>query len=454
MPEQPELIEHRKTAGNPAALLFIHGFSGDPAKTWGQFPALLMEEKRLRTWDVYSLGYHTGAGLDILGIWRAKPDLNALALLLAARAAIEPLKRYKSLALLAHSMGGLVVQRAVLDNAGLRERVGHVLLFGTPSEGLKKAAFVKFWNSQLRAMSKNGEFIDTLRSDWTREFGEELPFVFRTTGGDEDQFVPKESSLLPFPKEQREIVRGDHLSIVKPKNAGAPAVQIVIEALAGTGESVTQDSARLAVEMRKFQKAIEILGKDPTGLDEDGAVQLALALESLGKRKKAIEVLESQSRHPDRTDAKGVLAGRLKRRWLVERKSDDADRALKLYQEGFEASQLSERHDQAFYHGINVAFMQLAYRKQEKAAQATAKKVLEHCDAARGDKWQLATKGEANLLLGNTNAAMDFYQKATTAGDIEPRQLDSMFQQAFRVASVLADAAAAARLQEIFRGDA
>lgn len=182
-------------------------------------------------------------------------------------------------------------------------------------------------------------------------------------------------------------------------------------------------------------------------------VQLALAVESVGKRKNAIDVLESQQEDPDRTDAKGVLAGRLKRRWLVERKSADADRALRLYQEGFEASEKAERHDQAFYHGINVAFMQLAYRNQEKAAQRTAEKVLGHCHAAKEDKWRLATEGEANLLLGDTDVAMEFYQKAANR-NASPRELDSMFQQAFRVASVLGNETAAARLEEIFRGGA
>src|SRR5712692_4488594 len=130
MSESPELVEHRKTEKNPVAILFVHGFSGDPTKTWGNFPTLLTGEKRLSGWDVYSLGYHTGLSLDVVGIWRANPGLTSLADLLATRAAIEPLKRYKSLALIAHSMGGLVVQRAVLDNSDLRSRTGYILLFG------------------------------------------------------------------------------------------------------------------------------------------------------------------------------------------------------------------------------------------------------------------------------------------------------------------------------------
>jgi len=52
MPDDPELVEHRRTPNNQVSMLFVHGFSGDPTKTWGEFPALLMGEKRLSGWDL------------------------------------------------------------------------------------------------------------------------------------------------------------------------------------------------------------------------------------------------------------------------------------------------------------------------------------------------------------------------------------------------------------------
>jgi len=450
----PELVEHRKTEKNPAAILFVHGFSGDPSKTWGSFPALLMSEKRLSGWDVYSLGYHTGLSLDIVGIWRADPGLTSLAQLLATRAALEPLKRYRSMALIAHSMGGLVVQAAVLEDPELRSRVGNILLFGTPSAGLRKASFFKFWKPQLKDMAEDGEFIKGLRGRWNQQIGDHPSFVLYATAGDEDQFVPPESSILPFLARQRRVVRGDHLSIVKPTVATDPSVQIVIESLVGeAAPSGPGDSARIAVEMREFYEAIKTLEGHPETLDEGGLVQLALALESVGRREDAIKALQSRKPQAGFTDAMGVLAGRLKRRWLVERKVEDAEKASGLYQQGFDLSEKAGRHEQAFYHGINVAFMQLAYRNHESAAQQTAKRVLEHCQAAKMDTWRLATEGEANLLLGKNDAAMDGYQAAVNSNP-SPRQLDSMFQQAVRVASLMGNEAAADRLQKIFRGGA
>jgi len=313
-------------------------------------------------------------------------------------------------------MGGLIVQRAFLDNPTLRSRTGYILLFGTPSAGLLKASFFKFWKPQLKDMADDGEFIADLRARWKQNIGDNPTFTLYATAGDEDQFVPPDSSILPFPAPSRRVVRGDHLSIVKPSAVTDPSVQIVIESLVGNAApSGPGDSACVAVEMREFYDAIRALEDHPEGLDEGGLVQLALALESVGRRDDAIKVLQSHKSHSDFTDAMGVLAGRLKRRWLVERRMDDAEKACELYQQGFEISEQVGKHDQAFYHGINVAFMQLAYRNQESAAQETARKVLEHCQAAKLDRWRLATEGEANLLLGKIDAAMESYQAAVNS---------------------------------------
>jgi pimeloyl-ACP methyl ester carboxylesterase len=455
--EGPELVTHRTTDNNPVAILFVHGFSGDPTVTWGNFPKFLSEDKRLAHWDIYSLGYHTSLGLDVVGIWRANPNLTTLAGLLATRATVSPLQRYQNVALIAHSMGGLVVQRAVLDDHNLRGRVGQIVLFGTPSGGLVKASFFKFWKPQLNNMAKGGKFITDLRSAWNESFGKRSTFTLCVNAGDEDQFVTPDSSLepfVPYPDVRRKVVRGDHLSIVKPQAATDIPVQIVIEALVGNAApSGPAESARMAVETRQFQNAISTLEGHPETLDEAGLVQLALAYDSVGRREDAIRVLQTRKSSTDFTDAMGVLAGRLKRRWLVEHTAADADQACDLYGKGFELSEKAGRHDQAFYHGINVAFMQLAYRNQEAAAKETAAKVLVHCNQAKRDKWRLATEGEANLLLGNTEEALKSYQAAAQLNP-SPRECDSMLQQAVRVASLTGNEAAAEGLEKIFRGGA
>ena len=100
----------------------------------------------LSEWDILSLGYGTSMLPDIRSIWSADPDLPILATHLITRLNMAPLAPYRSLAIVAHSMGGLVAagaaRRSGPDPAGQ-----HVVFFGTPSGGLVKAGFFAFRRS-------------------------------------------------------------------------------------------------------------------------------------------------------------------------------------------------------------------------------------------------------------------------------------------------------------------
>ena len=159
----------RDTSGSGQAVVFLHGFSGDRDDTWDRFPALVGTE--VTDWDIYTLGYATTFLPDVMGVWAADPDIPILATLLRTRMTIDPLKRYKSLALIAHSFGR--AHRAASAGGGRQTgpSVKHLMLFGTPSGGLYKAWLVRFWKRQFRNMSKDGEFIRDLRARWQEQFG-------------------------------------------------------------------------------------------------------------------------------------------------------------------------------------------------------------------------------------------------------------------------------------------
>ncbi|MDQ2901382.1 MAG: hypothetical protein M3Y07_16530, partial [Acidobacteriota bacterium] len=53
-----------------------------------------------------------------------------------------------------HSMGGRVVQCALVRYSNFRARTGYVFLFGTPSAGLHKAALLSFWKRQIRNIAR------------------------------------------------------------------------------------------------------------------------------------------------------------------------------------------------------------------------------------------------------------------------------------------------------------
>jgi tetratricopeptide (TPR) repeat protein len=209
------------------------------------------------------------------------------------------------------------------------------------------------------------------------------------------------------------------------------------------------------LESRNFNQAVKELQPNRSKLDDDALVQLALALDGLDRSAEALEVLETRNASAGASaqlDAMGVLAGRLKRRWLAEKRKDDAERAEQFYAEGFAQAEKAQDHEMAYYLGINVAFMQLAARKDRAAARAIAEKVLAHCAAAKPGMWCSATQGEAKLVLGKTQPALQSYLHAVgSKPKPTPRQMESMYHQAMKVADLMNDTDATSGLDTIFR---
>lgn len=461
----------RKTALTPlrvnnseVAIVFVHGFSGDALKTWGNFPTYIAAEQGLLSWDVFSYGYATSLfRFETPQLWSADPDIERLALGLRTAAALPPLNQYKSLAFIAHSMGGLVVQEALLEEQPidfdnqLAHRTSHVILFGTPSGGLEKAS-IRSSKPQIKDMGLGATgFVQRVRSRWDTYFktrpedmDDNHPFTFLVVAGDQDEFVPATSSLHPFHERYRRVIPGDHLSIVKPTEASHPAMQLVERAFCHNASLVSAlDSARVAVEMRDFRRAIQFFQSHPGELDKPALVQYALALDGLGRRQEAIKVLtEHGGTH---SDALGTLGGRLKRRWRVERREADAIEALGFYEEGYRLALAQQDLSQAYYHAVNAAFMYLVFRRDSTVAKEWAERSLTACQAAVDDIsiWRLVTEGECLLITGEDEEALTHYRRALKM-EANPWKLRSAYEQAYLVAKYLEKEETCTALQQLF----
>ncbi|MGE4281336.1 MAG: esterase/lipase family protein [Magnetospirillum sp.] len=235
--------------GQDAAVVFVHGFTGHASRTWGDFPQLLAKDTTLRGWDIFAVGYPSSLLIDIPGVWTADPDIGALATGLATTLKLPPLRDRKALAILAHSMGGLIAQRAILDDDQIARRVQHLILFGTPSGGLVKGRFGRLIKRQIRDMADDGPFIAGLIRDRQCWFEGPARFKLHAVAGNRDEFVPEVSSLRPFPRECWEMVDGNHLQIVKPDGPNHKSVLLVKAALSGHGLAANaSDGAMIAVE--------------------------------------------------------------------------------------------------------------------------------------------------------------------------------------------------------------
>ena len=427
------------------AVVFLHGFAGDRDDTWDRLPGLL--GTAIADWDIYKLGYATTFLPDLLGVWSADPDIPILATMLSTQAGINPLRRYQSLAVVAHSMGGLVVQRALVEDPRLAGRTKKVILFGTPSAGLRKASWLARWKRQLKNMAIGSEFITTLRRDWATHFERDRRFDLVVVAGDQDQFVPPESSLAPFPTEFQYVVPGNHLSMVRAADTNSTSVRLLVSALSDA-PAVDDATSRLTLAAEiPDATASALIKAGGDKMSEVEVVRAALALEQTGKRDEAMALLQ---RHQTLgTDVQGTLAGRIKRMWIENEDLGFAQHALSLYQEALDKARQTGDASQIYYHAINVAFLEfVAFDRLDKAREM-AKLALTNASAAEEDVWSVATQAEANLFLGSCDVALDFYRRMLAIED-EPWKYSSTALQAGQIASKLNDGQLADRLEEIF----
>src|SRR5262245_1820500 len=111
--------------------------------------------------------------------------------------------------------------------------------------------------------------------------------------------------------------------------------------------------------------------------------------------------------------------------------------ARALYDEGLKGAVAGKDHAQAYYHAINLAFLDLMAASATDGVPAKvrdmAEQALKHCAAAKEDHWRLATEAEAALMLEDLPKAKELYKRALAKATSE-RDRDSMYSQAVRLA--------------------
>ncbi len=212
------VTKFRETENSNSAILFVHGFSGEAENTFGEAPNLLMANGDMDGWDMFPLGY-SGNVVPEMGknIWACASDIkrNSSFLITSIK---NKFSKYKRIAIVAHDLGGIVVQQALLElQKEDLDRISHVLFFGTPSNGLPEIELKNFftYGNNEKELKESSPYMQNLRNNWTEKFQNNYPFKFKTIAATKDQYVPISSSLEPFPKEFQEVIEGDHFTIAQ-----------------------------------------------------------------------------------------------------------------------------------------------------------------------------------------------------------------------------------------------
>lgn len=421
-------------------LLLVHGFSGRPEKTFGMLPAFLAGHPELKRWSISCLGYETVLAPDFTGVWSGDPELEVLAAMLAETA--EEKFPAGKIAFVAHSMGGLICQRALLLSQRLARRASHLLTFGTPHWGLKKASLTRLFKKQIRDMAPEMPFMKRLVFDRKNVLLETRgrPLIFLSVAGARDEFVPLRSSHGALPEECLRIIPGNHLSIVKPDQYDSPTVATIVNAIHSSPRSMMEEP--LPIPNPENPRSLVAFAKARFELrgDLDGALRYLEQYVGLNPFVPA------------------AMAGLLKRRWLSEsadQESPHGAAALSRYGDALESAVSQDGrtwHNAAAYASINQAFMTLALRPVDgrSRALALAERASEHIGlATTRNVWAGVILAEVLLHQGKLEEALHQYREALVS--LEDNQSETALRQAVWTCRLLRDDVGAQRLAALIR---
>ena len=253
-------------------IVFVHGFNSSNDAAWGQFPSLLKGDDDFKDFNIILFGYPTKICSSIDKIHE---EGNLLASFLNDTFKGKS-PNYRRIVLVGHSMGGLVIMRALLSLERdhfviLNEQDLRVLTFGTPYIGVENTELLPPFckNKQTEDMAVLNDGLHELAREWTQRFNQELNTVVKPTPqvplytfyGKRDRFVTS-ASACGYAKIPCEAVDGDHYSIVKPMTREHLAYKKL--------QRVSSDPQQKAVNvLMQSESEIVVQGVMPVHLRED-----------------------------------------------------------------------------------------------------------------------------------------------------------------------------------------
>ena len=245
----------RYRSDNHTGVVLVHGLysSGD---TWEYFTRLAGSDPELGDFSLIPFTYPSPK--VSFSPLRRIPNFNTLADSLQTFLEID-LCDYKSLVLVSHSQGGLIIQRFLAKmvtsgRASELERVRRVIMFACPNEGSEllliwRRLGLKLWphaqESELRPINeavRDSNQIVLERIVYAKHTSvNSMPIPVIAYAGDSDNIVLPASAKGAFP--DTGVIPGDHFSIIQPDSMRHTSYLVFKKNLLATRDEKAERSA-------------------------------------------------------------------------------------------------------------------------------------------------------------------------------------------------------------------
>jgi pimeloyl-ACP methyl ester carboxylesterase len=427
LPPITEKKEVKKVFRNENAnnvILFVHGFSGDAHNTFGKIPELFTQENRLEGWDMFPFGFNANVNPEMgKDVWATVRDINRVSDNLSSAIKYK-FKEYDRIAIVAHGLGGIVAQRAILNlDENNRDRISHALLFGTPSNGITNNAIKKVWQNKISELINGQPFIQDLRTDWDTTFKKNYSFNLKVVYARKDDYVSKESCLNPFDKSHWVTVSGDHFTMSNVNTTNNDSYNLILDTL--TDNEFTNkflDKEEVNLILGEYDEVIRKLKPNLDQLDEQGLERLIYALEGLGKRDEAFKILKSHKLAQSDPDIMNVLGGLYKRKYLDDSLAEDGKAALDYYTKALKLASDINQTEQICENAINLAFLNLKLEENYRGMKDFANLAVEAAIGFDFDKvWKLRALAEGYIYLNQLEKSKEYFIKLAKKANVREK---------------------------------
>lgn len=430
----------RQNENSNSAIIFVHGFSGEAHNSFGKIPEFLMQESQLDGWDMYPFGFNSNVNPEMgKEVWATIKDINRISDNLSS-AINYKFKKYERIAIVAYSLGGLVAQQTILNlSTENRDRIKHVLLFGTPSNGITNNAIKNLWKNKINELVQDKPYITNLRSNWTKTFNGKYPFDFKVVSGSKDEYANRETSLDPFDKSHWITVSGDHFSMMNVQSQESDSYHLILNTLSNKlflQKFSNQQEINLA--LGEYDAVIRELLPKANNLDETHLEHLVDALECRGRSDEAEAILTSHPSAMEDADMLQVLGDLYKRKYLDNSELSEGMKALNCYTKALKLAEKDKQTEQICKNAIDLRFLNLMIHKDYDDNDNLAQKAIDAANKFRFEKiWKLRTLAEGHLYLNELETATDYYKQAAQKASLTDKI--EIYSNAYSVRKMLFD---------------